>query len=836
MPTRLAKHLIARGLLPADRVEEAVRRQAIAGGALDTVLLEQGVISEAGMLQALADVSGIRLVNLSDFEPNPEMAALIPPKLADRLSVTPLSVESDVLHVACSYPVPLQQLQEVGFLLGKRLELWIALECRVRDWVAHIYKQPLPARFANLLAAIDPSRPLPVTPAPKPSQPAENAAPRSRAPSNLVESTTLEESLGQILEEPIPLEVKKKTPLTSPGIHERMETVVLDTKGYAAFAREATSMPAVPPSVPGRQQDAWQVPPSKAAFTPPPSPLPERELPLPSSDLVHEVPTVKEMRAVKPAVASTPSPETAPGTSTREVPVGEVPDWSLSQAREALQAAVRDRDRIVDVALRYARRTFDFTAAFATVRGAALGWDARGEGADPAWVSQVSIPLDAASVFRTVAMTRGSYVGPVPADSLTQHFLGMLGRAPRTVFLFPVEVKGRLVAILYGDSGQKPVSQRKLSDLLLFCQDLAGAFQELIVLRKRKVSSALADEPAVAELSAMSAALASHSAPSGMQARGSSWSPSATGSTAAVGRAAGLPGVASSEEERPPPDFGPVLQRLVGPDAAQRARAMAELSRSPEASARVLAQAFPGPTAWSRLPVVELPEADELGPIPAALSRLGRPGAQALSPLLDSDQPDVRYLALLTAGNLPYPELVDGVLRGLFDLEPDISSAARVAATSLRRLPRFDAAMKDLRQELAARDPLRRSLAARALGNLHDRESIDGLIGLTGSDDQLCAQAAAEALREITKASFGTQPRQWTAWWAENRHRRRAEWLVAALRHKELDIRLSAIEELSKVFNDNLGYFADGPAPEREEAVTRWEKSLAHSPRANVDV
>ena len=39
-------------------------------------------------------------------------------------------------------------------------------------------------------------------------------------------------------------------------------------------------------------------------------------------------------------------------------------------------------------------------------------------------------------------------------------------------------------------------------------------------------------------------------------------------------------------------------------------------------SAQALATAFPGPTGWSRLPVVELPEPDELGPIPGALARL----------------------------------------------------------------------------------------------------------------------------------------------------------------------------------------------------------------------
>src|SRR6185503_16481324 len=120
-------------------------------------------------------------------------------------------------------------------------------------------------------------------------------------------------------------------------------------------------------------------------------------------------------------------------------------------------------------------------------------WGARGEGLDQAQISQVSIPLDSASVFRTVALSRGSYVGPLPPDSLSKHFLQMFGRAPRTVFLFPVEVKSRLVAILYGDSGPKPLSQRRLSDYILFCQDLPGAFQELLVRRKQRAGAILLD-------------------------------------------------------------------------------------------------------------------------------------------------------------------------------------------------------------------------------------------------------------------------------------------------------------------------------------------------------
>jgi HEAT repeat protein len=618
-----------------------------------------------------------------------------------------------------------------------------------------------------------------------------------KASSDLVEATTLEESLTShmveqlaqtVLEEPILLEVKKpKAPEPLP-----------------------LRVPVAPAPVPIQlHTEAWKVPhPSHAVQPPPPMVVPS---PAPSPK----------------GTPLEPTPRAVPREATG-------PDWSLAEAREALTRASRDREAIIEVAFSYAHRTFDFIAAFAVMRGAAVGWDARGEGADPAKIAQLSIPLDAASIFRTVAMTRGSYVGPLPPDALSATFLNLMGRSPRTVFLFPIEVKSRLVAILYGDSGGRPMSQRRLSDYLLFCQELPSAFQEVILFRKQNLGPGLsyASAPTLTEMPIPEPP----PAPAQVPGLRTGWSASTTGSSIGFGRAASMPAMAVSQGETPPPDFAPVLRRLLGPDAALRARAMAELARTPEASAKVLAGSFPGPTAWSRLPVVELPEADELGPIPAALSRLGRAAAQALAPLLDSSDSDTRYLALLTAGNLGYGELVDGVLRGLFDLEPDISSAARAAATALKQLPRFDLAMRHLRQELAARDPLRRSLAARALGELHDRVAIDGLIGMTGSDDQMCAQAAAEALQAITRASFGTNPRAWTAWWADNRSRRRIEWLVAALRHPQVETREAAIEELSKSFNERLGYLAEGSPAEREAGVRRWETALAQMPGGQAEL
>jgi MshEN domain len=730
MIERLEAHLVTRGLLTPERAEDALRSQALVGGAMDTVLLEMGAVREPDLVVALGEVSGLQPIHLADYVSNPEMASALPREDAERLNLAPLSVEDGMLHVAVPYPVPMRGLEALVRKLGRSVAPWVSTDVRVRAWRAQIYGTPMPARDSALLGTLGPTL------------------------EERLATEMAEQAARAVAEEPLPLVQTREEPPSPPPAAPATSLV------EALEAGVASAEPELP---------AWR------AETPPERPAVQRR-----------------GRAAAAGAAQGREP---------------VVDWSLTEARSALRAVAGDREGLKDVVLRYARRTFDFVAAFAVVRGTAMGWDARGEGAESISPPQVSFPLDVPSAFRTAALAHGSYAGPVPPDPLTREVLEALGRRPRSLFVFPVEVRGRLVALIYADRGERPISQRRLSELILFCQDLGAAFAELIVLRKQR--RFVEEDPPP---------------PDAASTLGLSGTPRRT-----------LEGLDRAQPAPAPADLGPVLERLVGSDAAARAAAISELTRAPDAAARALAAQFPGPTAWSRVPVQELPAPDELGPVPAGLARLGAAGARALVRFLDAPETDTRYVALLTAGALPYPELVPGVLRGLFDPEPDVASAARAAATALRRLPRFQAALPDLRQELTSRDPDRRVLAARALGMLHDRASVEGLVGLTASDDALGAQAAAEALIEITRASFGTSTRSWMAWWAENRSHRRAQWLLAALRNPEAWLRAAAADELAAALGETLGYSPDAPAPERTRAIARWEDALLDPRLRSVD-
>ena len=103
MPARLAQLLVSRMLLTQEKAGEVLRQHQAQSGHVDSVLLEHRVASEADVLALLGEVSGFRPVNLMDFEPNAEVASFIPPKIAERLCVVPLSLDGNTLHVACGY-------------------------------------------------------------------------------------------------------------------------------------------------------------------------------------------------------------------------------------------------------------------------------------------------------------------------------------------------------------------------------------------------------------------------------------------------------------------------------------------------------------------------------------------------------------------------------------------------------------------------------------------------------------------------------------------------------------------------------------------------------------
>lgn len=149
--------LFLAGLLSRDEVvsptalEEALQRQVLAGGALDSSLLELGATDEERLGLYLARASGLPLAEPEQLgQPDSRLRKLFPLRLADRHGLVPFAQEDRTLKMACAYPADATLLDEMGFLLSQRIEAWIAPEFRVRLAIEKLYGHQASVRMHEL--------------------------------------------------------------------------------------------------------------------------------------------------------------------------------------------------------------------------------------------------------------------------------------------------------------------------------------------------------------------------------------------------------------------------------------------------------------------------------------------------------------------------------------------------------------------------------------------------------------------------------------------------------------------------------------------------------------
>ncbi|MBW1870898.1 MAG: hypothetical protein JRJ19_02480, partial [Deltaproteobacteria bacterium] len=162
---------------------------------------------------------------------------------------------------------------------------------------------------------------------------------------------------------------------------------------------------------------------------------------------------------------------------------------SLPEATKICMHANR-RDEIIDCTLRFARQFSSYVALFVINNDSILGWDAVGDDSASKIIKRVRVSAGRSSVLTTVLQTRAYYLGAIPESVGNNELLQAIERPrPRNVFVVPITLKSRLIGLLYGDSGQKPIRGGRLVELLVFTSRLSSAFEQLILKMKEAAKS-----------------------------------------------------------------------------------------------------------------------------------------------------------------------------------------------------------------------------------------------------------------------------------------------------------------------------------------------------------
>ncbi|MHC9062919.1 GspE/PulE family protein [Nitrospira sp. CMX1] len=122
----LTEVLVSQGVLSRHKVEDTLCRVKGVPAALGKALVEDGLLTEDQLAQALADQYGLRYDPLTNVRVDPQYYESISIKWMQRVPFVPLREQAGVLTIAVAEPQNLLGLDELELLIGKPLELVVS--------------------------------------------------------------------------------------------------------------------------------------------------------------------------------------------------------------------------------------------------------------------------------------------------------------------------------------------------------------------------------------------------------------------------------------------------------------------------------------------------------------------------------------------------------------------------------------------------------------------------------------------------------------------------------------------------------------------------------------
>jgi hypothetical protein len=562
-------------------------------------------------------------------------------------------------------------------------------------------------------------------------------------------------------------------------------------------------------------------------------------------------------------------------------PVGDdeaAPSWDFSEALAHL-ASASTRDDVARVACRYAHQMLPFAAMFGVRQGACAGWLRLGRCTGEQFEA-VTLPVPVGSFLQVALASPSPWVGRLADVQGNSTLLGWLGR-PRaqTTFAMPIPVGGRVVAMLYADSGARGRTITDVAMLVSFASRIGPALERVVRDQRankpslmHEAASTMQSVPAthveVAVNSTRPLPLAADEKAFIVDDKPSVWHFALTQTIEQ-----GLQGGEADDDEPLYDEPTPIIRRVIddnGWDDVQLSdldwptqpvtsspmhevpaastvpvivpavltaapslsrlvddlhstddtivhRAQLELVRAGGAAVPFLTDRFPG-----RLRADPF-DAREHARTPAQLSSLleviagiGKLALQAAIPHIDSRYPAHRYAAVVCFVAVPDARAIDLLRSRLHDPERRIRALALEALMPFLAHPRFESLLHHLRERLQGPLVESRERALELLGRFRDVGAVPSMMGLV-AHPQL-GSVARDSLRAITLQDFGAKPKAWDKWWQKAKKRTRIDWLLEGLLSDELELREASVRELAAIVGSDFGYRADGEQRDRERA------------------
>ncbi len=137
---QLGELLIERGVISKLQLDKALNVQKEKGGLIGEVLVELGFSKEEDITQALTAQYGFPYLPLANYEINPEVANIIPGRVARQYLIIPVDKIGNNLTLAMSNPLNVHAIEDVELMSGCIIQIFVSTLSDVKGAIDKYYK------------------------------------------------------------------------------------------------------------------------------------------------------------------------------------------------------------------------------------------------------------------------------------------------------------------------------------------------------------------------------------------------------------------------------------------------------------------------------------------------------------------------------------------------------------------------------------------------------------------------------------------------------------------------------------------------------------------------
>jgi type IV pilus assembly protein PilB len=138
---RIGEQLVKNSLITPEQLLEAQRAQKMSGSRLGSQLVRLGHLSEEQLVEFLGKQYRLPSIILRNMSPDPEIVKLIPLNVVQKYHAIPFDRNGSNLKVAMTDPTNIFAVDDLKFLTGYSIEVYVTSEDSLKWAIDHFYDQ-----------------------------------------------------------------------------------------------------------------------------------------------------------------------------------------------------------------------------------------------------------------------------------------------------------------------------------------------------------------------------------------------------------------------------------------------------------------------------------------------------------------------------------------------------------------------------------------------------------------------------------------------------------------------------------------------------------------------